>query len=254
MARFKSAWLNWRKLVVDDRQLSFGAKSIALYLNTYMNDSHDMAFPSLERIRGELNIGSNTTLIKYLDELERLGYLNRQKRFSKTTIYHAVVPPKISSITESVVLQNMDNSITESETPVLQNLESNKQENKQNNKQNSSKTPFGDFWNVYPRKENKKKTEVAWRRLSEKNRKMAIQDCQTRYKDTDKQFIPLPSTYINGERWNDEMTCFVKKLSLPRNDEQLLSFAKSNGLPCANPGESFGQYRHRLSLEIENTR
>lgn len=133
--KFKHAWLNWRKLVVDDRNLSFGAKGVALYLNTYMNDSHDMAFPSLATIRGELSIGSNSTLIKYLDELENAGYLQRQKRFSKTTIYHAVVPTKISSITDSVVLQNLDNSITESVTPVLQNLESNKQENKQKNKQ-----------------------------------------------------------------------------------------------------------------------
>ena len=66
--KFKTAWIAWRKIVIDDRDLSFGAKGVALYLNTYMNDSHDMAWPALSRIRGELSIGSNATLIKYLND------------------------------------------------------------------------------------------------------------------------------------------------------------------------------------------
>ena len=41
------------------------------------------------------------------------------------------------------------------------------------------------------------------------------------------------------------------KLKLPRDDEQLQTFAKSNGLPCAVSGETFWQYRNRLSAEIE---
>ena len=33
---------------------------------------------------------------------------------------------------------------------------------------------------------------------------MLDDDLQARYKDTEKKYIPLASTYINGERWNDE--------------------------------------------------
>ena len=92
MKRLLQPWLNWRRVVIDNGELSFGAKSMALYLNTYMNDSHDLAFPSIATIARELNIKSYTTVIKYLDELETGGYLQRQKRFSNSTIYHATIP------------------------------------------------------------------------------------------------------------------------------------------------------------------
>lgn len=41
------------------------------------------------------------------------------------------------------------------------------------------------------------------------------------------------------------------ELKLPRDDEQLQSFAKQNNLPGAISGESYWQYRNRLNSEIE---
>lgn len=70
----------------------------------------------------------------------------------------------------------------------------------------SPNSSFGDFWNAYPRKENKKRAESAFKRLSKDDQKKAMADCQTRFNGTEKQFIPMPSTYIKGERWNDEVT------------------------------------------------
>lgn len=63
---------------------------------------------------------------------------------------------------------------------------------------------FNEFWAAYPRKEGKKKAQTAWRHLSQTKREAAITDCATRYQATEKQFIPLPTTYLHGERWNDE--------------------------------------------------
>ena len=34
--------------------------------------------------------------------------------------------------------------------------------------------------------------------------KLAIADIETRFQNVNKNFIPYPATYINGERWNDE--------------------------------------------------
>jgi len=65
--------------------------------------------------------------------------------------------------------------------------------------------PFEKFWEIYPRKENKKRTETAWERLSKKNKSLAMIDAVSRYRGQDKQFIPLPTTYLHGERWNDEI-------------------------------------------------
>ena len=67
-----------------------------------------------------------------------------------------------------------------------------------NNKEND----FDKFWNLYPLKVQKKKAEVSWNRLSEANRAAALADVPCRkFKEG---FIPHPTTYLNGERWNDE--------------------------------------------------
>jgi len=128
--KYKQAWLNWRKLIVDDRDLSFGGKAIGLYLNTYMNDSHDMAYPSISRICGEMNI-SNKTATKHTDDLEKAGYIRKQKRFGNSTIYHATIPSNV----ESTLMENLQCSNVESTPPVVENLHTNKQVNKQSNKQ-----------------------------------------------------------------------------------------------------------------------
>ena len=131
----KKHWLNWREIVIDDSSLSPGAKGIALFLNTYMNDQHDFAFPSIETIRKRMGYGSNSTVIKYLNELETSGWIQREKRFGNSTKYKARISEKFTSITESVVLQDLEYSITESVTPVLQDLEPNNQMNNQMNNQ-----------------------------------------------------------------------------------------------------------------------
>lgn len=67
---------------------------------------------------------------------------------------------------------------------------------------------FNEFWDVYPKKVDKKKAQTAFLRLSNIKKEMALQDVKLRSKSTDwikdnGKYIPYPSTYINGERWND---------------------------------------------------
>lgn len=71
-------------------------------------------------------------------------------------------------------------------------------------KKETSELSFDEFWKVYPRKDNKKKAAVTWNRLSNKKRKLAFNDCQMRFIGREKQFIMMPTTYLNGERWNDD--------------------------------------------------
>ncbi len=70
------------------------------------------------------------------------------------------------------------------------------------------------FWQAYPKKADKKKSLKAWAKLSEEKKQLAIADCKRRYAGTEKRFIPNPTTYINGERWEDEL------LSGPLNPEK----------------------------------
>jgi len=64
---------------------------------------------------------------------------------------------------------------------------------------------FDAFWDLYPRKVAKKKAQVAWKNLSLPKQRQAMTDIETRFRNVNKQFIPYPTTYINGERWNDEI-------------------------------------------------
>ncbi len=64
--------------------------------------------------------------------------------------------------------------------------------------------PFETFWENYPKKDAKKDAQKAWSKVKDVDRDKAIDDCRTRYKQTDRQFMPLPATYLNGARWNDE--------------------------------------------------
>jgi len=63
---------------------------------------------------------------------------------------------------------------------------------------------FTIFWDRYKKKDNKKKAEIAFNRLSKTKQELILEDLLTRYKDTERQYIPLPTSYINGEKWNDE--------------------------------------------------
>ena len=134
-----SNWINWRIAIVRSKELSSGAKGMGLYLNTFMNDRHDFAWPSIETISGEMNM-SRTTAIKYLNELEERGLLAKEKRYGKSTKYHAT----ICTSTYPGLLQELDRSSPESGPTVVQKLDGNKQKNKQMNKQGAQAPQNGD--------------------------------------------------------------------------------------------------------------
>jgi uncharacterized protein YdaU (DUF1376 family) len=72
-------------------------------------------------------------------------------------------------------------------------------------------TWFNLFWEAYPKKQgDKKKALGAWKKNKlDLKAPEIIADVNRRKTDhaqwQDKQFIPYPTTYLNGERWNDEI-------------------------------------------------
>lgn len=69
---------------------------------------------------------------------------------------------------------------------------------------------FEEFWSAYPRKENKKKAFDIWKRKKiEEIAETVIADVLKRkkqYSQWKSGYIPHATTYLNGERWNDEIT------------------------------------------------
>lgn len=67
---------------------------------------------------------------------------------------------------------------------------------------------FEEFREKYPRKVNKKKAETSFKKLSDEDKRLAI-DMIDKFKKTkqwqDKQYIPHPTTYLNWLRFKDEV-------------------------------------------------
>jgi len=73
---------------------------------------------------------------------------------------------------------------------------------------------FERFWTSYPNKKNKKAAERAWKKLKiveNDERIPAMREGLASWKTSDEwakeggQFIPHASSWLNGERWNDEL-------------------------------------------------
>jgi hypothetical protein len=75
---------------------------------------------------------------------------------------------------------------------------------------------FEEFWALYPRKIAKAVARKAFARLSEQQQLdacKAIDDhlAYWKVKETELEFIPHPATWLNQERWEDELVIEPKK-------------------------------------------
>jgi uncharacterized protein YdaU (DUF1376 family) len=69
---------------------------------------------------------------------------------------------------------------------------------------------FEEFWKAYPNKKDKQKAIVAWAKhepdLAKVLKALKTQKNSEQWKKDNGQFIPLPTTWLNGARWEDEVT------------------------------------------------
>ena len=74
---------------------------------------------------------------------------------------------------------------------------------------------FDKFWEAYPKKQGKRDALKAWGKISEEDQIKILADIPNRLaRDQQWQsqkFIPLPATYLRGERWNDEIITITLK-------------------------------------------
>ncbi len=92
---------------------------------------------------------------------------------------------------------------------------------------------FESFWKLYPKKKGKKEAEKAWRKVKagdvpEIMQALAVEIRSEQWLKNGGQYIPNPATWLNGERWNDEVQV-------------------ANALPASNDGRpplKEGQFYH----------
>jgi hypothetical protein len=69
---------------------------------------------------------------------------------------------------------------------------------------------FEQFWSAYPRKEGKKDASKAWGQMTPEQRFAARESIPVHVRywevtDRSRHYIPLPGTWLRGERWEDEL-------------------------------------------------
>jgi len=118
---------------------------------------------------------------------------------------------------------------------------------------------FENFWLQYPKKVGKLTAKRSWEKLSLDNQQKALEAIveHRKYwaaKGTDWEFIPHASTWLNQERFEDELVIEQKENKRPplpwyASDELTLAKGRELGLN-PNAGETFAQFRARLSSKI----
>jgi hypothetical protein len=119
---------------------------------------------------------------------------------------------------------------------------------------------FDKFYALYPRKQGRRAAEKSWQRLSSLDQQDALEALLNhieywKLKQTEKDFIPHPATWINQGRWEDELDMEVKKNKkpdLPWYSTEELTAKKAQEIGCpAYAGEGWQQWRARISQKIK---
>ena len=114
---------------------------------------------------------------------------------------------------------------------------------------------FEQFWAVYPRKVGKKMAEKAFNRLKPENKIKALNSISAHVSyweaaGTEKEFIPHASTWLNGERWEDEIEApKPKEQAWWTSEKGMIEKGKTLGL-TPGIGESGDQIKSRITQRI----
>jgi len=136
---------------------------------------------------------------KGLAYLKRVAYLNKKPDLNPLILCGFL---ECDSESKQMLADARPETETETETETEKHLSALRT-------MNGSKR-FAEFWNAYPKKVKKAESMRKWKskHLDDKADEI-IADIQIRLAD-DKRwkdgFIPDPTTYLNGERWNDEVS------------------------------------------------
>lgn len=86
---------------------------------------------------------------------------------------------------------------------------------------------FDRFWHTYPRHENKRKAKIVWKSKSlDRMIDLIVDDVERRKREHRPWidgFVPHPTTYLNGERWDDDI-------------ERPIKLGEKHGNPTAREG------------------
>ena len=196
--------IKFMAMAIDAKIANSGQKFVLLMLANHCNDHTRQCNPSQKLLAEECSMGLST-LKRHIASLEEAGYVETVNVFKDNvqkpnqyllkfdTSPNRATPPSKSGYSLS------PDWATEPE--VKTRIEPVDQKN----------NFFDEFWKAYPRKTNKgfarkvfEKLKVDDAMLTKMIQAIYVQNKNV-WKDKDQQYIPHPSTWLNGERWDDEV-------------------------------------------------
>jgi len=117
---------------------------------------------------------------------------------------------------------------------------------------------FALFYGLYPRKMARKDAEKAWNKLTPTEQAECLEAMPNylkywKIKETAKDYIPYPASFLNAQRWTDEIDIEpLKKPELPWYSSEELTAKKAQEVNCpAYAGEAWAAWRSRIAQKIK---
>ena len=168
---------------------------------------------------GVMKINGEYLCITFLDEqLKERGKLSNQNSINAKKRWEDKRKESESNAIASI--PQSDNS-----TENMQYREEERREEKRREEKKIEKE-FNIFWDVYPTKTAKKNCLAKWHRLNDKDIEKILSTIKNyvAYKPFKDYTHPMPMTYLNQERWNDEIKVNGKVLKSKEETKDLITY------------------------------
>lgn len=199
-----------------NKEMSLKAKGL-LSLILSLPDTWDYSIAGLVAICKE----SESSVVSALNELKSMGYLVVKKLYPNETKSGRI--EYIYDIYEEPIKQPLEKQGVENQGIEIQDIENRGQlntnklnTNKLNTKELNTKhidELFDKFWGIYPKKIGKKCAYNSFKKIKNLDEEFdkIIQVVEflkqsKNWKKNNGQFIPYPTTFLNQERWKDEIS------------------------------------------------
>ncbi|ASN70488.1 hypothetical protein 7F7_48 [uncultured Caudovirales phage] len=201
------------KRVMKDRNISIEAKALYSYLSAYAG-ADESAFPSVELIKHELNIGKQRYQ-RARRELEKAGYLQVDRKQNGNiygsnlyTLFHSPRQVDIRPVdSQPVEIQSVDNQPTTNNSITNNNITSNSK-TINNSATDVTRERFEEWWKLYDKKLDKKKAFSLFKSALKKHEFETIMNGTREYLKTitDKQYQKYPKTFLSQESYLNDFS------------------------------------------------
>ena len=204
-------------LAMRQTGLKPATKVVLYWIADHHNGETGKCFPSIKRI-ADLSEMSRRSVEGHIETLEKLGLVKREAQFrdtggKSTNSYILALTGTYENISDAQNLRMVCEKSAHGDTQNLRmnNLVRNnlgKETNISSSDDDGVDYYFDQLWGIYPRKVGKGQARQAFRKAAKKIEFYDLLPKLMGYVETlegkDKQYMPHLSTWLNGERWNDE--------------------------------------------------